>query len=77
MNCIGKCTCTLYHKASTILIFRHTLTFVYGHILEKELNEFVVSWNSHWMRKNKHTMCLLGVPDDIFFLSENSEIVSK
>ena len=69
MKCIGKIL-YMYNKYD---LFRHSLAFVYGHILEKELNEFRISWNSHRMRKNKNIMCPAGVPDDIFYLHENSE----
>ena len=49
---------------------RHCLAYVYGHLLKKDIREFVVMWNTHRMRANKHTNCPQGVPDDLYFFPE-------
>ena len=41
-------------------------------ILQKELNFVVSSWNEHLIRASNMSECPSGIPDEMFFLPENS-----
>ncbi|XP_065901982.1 uncharacterized protein [Dysidea avara] len=62
--CKGLQSEGLYDNTKTI--HRYTLTFVFGELLQKDLNEFVAEWNSHPIRKNRHARSSHGCPDDIY-----------
>ncbi|XP_065890187.1 uncharacterized protein [Dysidea avara] len=62
--CKGLQSEGLYDNTKTI--HRYTLTFVFGELLQKDLNKFVAEWNSHPIRKNRHARSSHGCPDDIY-----------
>ena len=47
------------------------LRFCFMAVLQNELNEMSFLWNSHRMRPNIHARCPPGIPDQLYFSSEN------
>lgn len=41
-------------------------------LIQQELDLVATEWNSHRIRKNRMAECPLGVPDELYFLSEFS-----
>ena len=59
---------------------RHCISFVYGPLLEKSLDEFKERWNTHSIRASHLAGCPAGVPDDLFNLPElngTCDIINK
>lgn len=49
---------------------RYCLAYCYLHIIEEEVAEFVMEWNSHYIHPVHGSRCPAGVPDDLFELPE-------
>ena len=45
---------------------RYTLGFVFGHLMQADLDEFVEDWNNHPMRPNRNLDSPCGCPADIY-----------
>ena len=45
--------------------------FVYSELLQLELDKVKREWNTHYIRKSRHTT-VPGIPDELFFLPEGS-----
>ncbi len=45
---------------------RYTLAFVFGNVLQRDINEFVHDWNNHLIRRNKHRNVPCGRPADLY-----------
>lgn len=45
---------------------RKCLAIVFLPVLERELREFMIHWNTHRMRHNRLANCPGGVPEDLF-----------
>ena len=44
--------------------------FVFASLLQKDLDEVVYEWNTHFIRKSRHDV-VPGVPDVLFYLPEH------
>ena len=51
---------------STCTLYRYTLAFVVGPVLQRDISEFVHDWNTHLVRKNKHGNAPCGRPIDLY-----------
>lgn len=40
--------------------------YIFGSLLQKDLDEFVKDWNDHPIRRNRHTPSPHGCPNDIY-----------
>lgn len=49
---------------------RHCLAYIYLHLIEEDLKQFLKYWNTHYIRKSRGAICPGGVPDDLFKLHE-------
>ena len=45
---------------------RYCLAYAFVPVLERELNEFRDSWNSHTIRKNRNSNGPAGKPEDLY-----------
>ena len=52
-------------------IHKWSLAYTVVDILQDEMEEFVLYWNSHPLRRNRIALCPHGIPDDIFEMPEN------
>ena len=43
------------------------MAFVFVHLLQHDLDEFVQDWNSHIIRRSNHNT-VSGRPDDLYYL---------
>ena len=81
LDCTSITVYKLQNVCSTTLHSnRYCLAYSMGALLEKELEEFVCSWNSHLIRSNSKARCPSGIPNDLFEMPENygiSTIFSK
>ena len=50
------------------------LRFCFNHLLQQELDQFVMEWNSHRIRRNQRS-AVAGIPDQLFWMSHLSGIV--
>ena len=50
----------------------YCLRYCFMEILQKELNFVASSWNEHVIRASNMSECPSGIPDEMFFLPENS-----
>lgn len=50
----------------------YCLRYCFMEILQKELNFVASSWNEHVIRASNMAECPSGIPDEMFFLPENS-----
>ena len=50
----------------------YCLRYCFMGILQKELNSVDSSWNEHLIRGSNMSECPNGIPDELFFLPENS-----
>lgn len=50
----------------------YCLRYCFMEILQKELNFVASSWNEHLIRASNMSECPSGIPDELFFLPENS-----
>ena len=50
----------------------YSLRYCFMEILQKELNFGASSWNEHPIRASNMSECPSGIPDELFFLPENS-----
>ena len=53
------------------MLHKKCLATVFHDLIQKELNEFTVLWNSHYMRRNRLANCPNGRPDDLFDMPEH------
>ena len=60
------CRLVFFFSCFFCILYRELLAFTIGHILEKELDEFVDHWNSHKIRKNKWIQGPCGIPNDMY-----------
>ena len=49
---------------------RKCLRLAFMDVLQKELDEIVVDWNSHYVRKQRHLTSPCGIPEKLFNLPE-------
>ncbi len=45
---------------------RYTLGFVFGYLLQKDLDDFVADWNTHPIRPNSNLASPHGCPSDSY-----------
>ena len=57
------------------LIQTYCIRYCFMDILQKELDFVATTWNEHLIRGSTMSECPSGVPDELFFLSENSGTV--
>ena len=50
----------------SIITIRYTSGFVFGSLLEQDLDAFVTEWNTHPIRPNVNTDSPHGRPDNIY-----------
>ena len=48
------------------IVYRKCLAVVFKSLLQNDLNEFVLYWNSHKIRESKHFNCIGGIPNDLY-----------
>ena len=48
------------------LFYRKYLAVVFLPLIEKELQEYIIYWNSHRIRSSRQGNCLGGIPNDLF-----------
>ena len=46
--------------------YRQCLAIVFFGLLQRELQEFVLYWNSHTLRKNQVACCPQAIPNDLY-----------
>ncbi len=49
-------------------VCRFCVAYVYVDLIERELSEFLTTWNTHKMRKTRSANCPGGIPEDLFYL---------
>ncbi|XP_031573563.1 uncharacterized protein LOC116307446 [Actinia tenebrosa] len=54
------------------IIHVYCLRYCFMNIIQKELDSVAANWNEHRIRKNSTAECPNGIPDELFFLPENS-----
>ena len=47
-------------------LYRYTLAFTFGGVLQKDLDAFLLDWNVHPIRQNRLASSPHGCPDDIY-----------
>ena len=57
------------------LIQTYCIRYCFMDILQKELDFVATTWNEHLIRGSTMSECPSGIPDELFFLSENSGTV--
>ena len=62
--------CTKTYHNNIIIIIRKCLAVVLENLLKRELQEFVLYWNTHCIRYNRHIECPSGIPDDMYEMPE-------
>lgn len=58
------------HSRISFYNSRYTLGYVFGNLLQKDLEEFVSDWNTHPIRKNRAMDTPHGRPVDIYDMPE-------
>ena len=48
------------------VVCRNCLAFTFAPLLQKEVDEFVLYWNTHKIRANRLANCPSGIPDDLY-----------
>ena len=48
------------------MIIRYTSGFVFGSLLQKDLEAFVADWNNHRIRPNGNSASPSGTPNDMY-----------
>ena len=56
-NCYITCTCS-----------SRVAGFVFAPLIQHDINEFMMRWNTHRIRYNRHSFCPCDVPDDLYNL---------
>ncbi len=46
--------------------YRNCIAFAFAGLLQKEIGEFALYWNSHCIRKNAMAECPNGIPQDMY-----------
>ena len=54
------------YSISCFILARYSLAFTFGGLLQRDLNDFKIEWNSHPIRKNRRQQTVHGCPDDIY-----------
>ncbi len=49
-----------------VLLARYSAGVVFGILLQKDVREFALDWNSHLIRKNRLTKSPRGRPSDLY-----------
>ena len=55
---------------ASVVSYRRCLAFTCAKLLQKELDEFLVYWNSHLIRQSRNTNSPAGYPDDMYDMPE-------
>ena len=63
---------TTHVVLSSSSLCRYCIAYVYGPLLRRDLEEFVLMWNTHRMRHNRNAYCPPGVPDDLYYFPEHN-----
>ena len=80
MQFMGVCTSSLTNTPIIIIIIniiiyafnynRQCLRLAFMAVIQKELDEIVIEWNSHYVRKQRHLTSPCGIPEKLFTLPE-------
>ena len=55
---------------SIIQLYRHSLAYTFGRLLNEALDDFKNRWNSHRIRPSRTGGCPSGVLDDLYSLPQ-------
>jgi hypothetical protein len=55
---------------------RYCLAYCYLNLIEEELKDFIIEWNSHYIRRVHGSRCPAGVPTDLFGLPQITGIIT-
>lgn len=55
-----------YNVADYSLLYRDSVRFAFGPLIQKELDNFVVEWNHHHIRSSSMAETPSGIPDVLF-----------
>lgn len=56
----------MYMRIILFIFYRKCLAVVFLPLIEKELQEYIIYWNSHRIRSSRQGNCLGGIPNDLF-----------
>jgi len=49
---------------------RYSLAYVFGSVLQNDIDDFIDDWNNHCIRKNRFSEGPFGRPNDIYSMPQ-------